>query len=208
MRHLERNLEILTAVGEGGATTQRALAARLGVALGLVNLYLKRLAHKGYIKVSEFPEKPSARKRLKYLLTPKGLTEKTRLTYAYMDRSLAQYRLARHALRDALGDLAEQGKKRVALYGTGEAAELAYLTLREYGLEPIGVFSVFSGDGPATFLGAPARDCRELAAEEVDAVVIATFDKPHVHTPALLALGLPAEKLVPLRTAAREHGSR
>ena len=54
-RQLERDLEILTAVGEGGATSQRALAARMGVALGLVNLYLKRLAHKGYIQVIEFP---------------------------------------------------------------------------------------------------------------------------------------------------------
>jgi DNA-binding MarR family transcriptional regulator len=204
-RHLQRNLEILSAVGEGGATTQRALAARLGIALGLVNLYLRRLARKGYIKVTEFSEKPYARKRLRYLLTPKGITEKTRLTYAYMDRSLAQYRLARQALRDALADLAQQGRKRVALYGTGEAAELAYLTLREYGVEPVGVF----GNGaPATFLGGAARDWREIVTEDVDAVVIATFDKPHVHTPALLALGIPAEKLITLRPASRHNGPR
>ena len=204
-RQLERDLEILTAVGEGGATSQRALAARLGVALGLVNLYLKRLAHKGYIKVTEFPDKPHARKRLRYLLTPKGLAEKTRLTYAYMDRSLAQYRLARQALREALVDLHEHGRKRVALYGTGEAAELAYLTLREFGLEPVGVFAA---DRSATFLGEPTRDVAELAGEDVDAVVIATFDKPHVHTPALVALGLAAEKLVMLRPSSRAHGPR
>jgi DNA-binding MarR family transcriptional regulator len=204
-RQLERHLEILTAVGEGGATTQRALAERLGVALGLVNLYLKRFAKKGYIKITEFPEKPYARKRLKYLLTPKGIAEKTRLTYAYMDRSLGQFRLARHALREALADFPQQGRKRVALYGTGEAAELAYLTLRELGLEPVGVFA---NGGPATFLGAPARDWRELSLEDVDAIVIATFDKPHLHTPALLALGIPAEKLVALRPSPREHGSR
>ena len=203
-RQLERDLELLTAVGEGRATSQRALAARMGVALGLVNLYLKRLAHKGYIKVTEFPEKPYARKRLTYLLTPKGMAEKTRLTYAYMDRSLAQYRLARQMLREALVELQQQGKKRVALYGAGEAAELAYLTLREFRLEPVGVFTA---GPPTTFLGEPVRDDRELATEEVDAVVIATFDKPHVHTPALLALGIPAEKLVMLRPSPREHGA-
>jgi hypothetical protein len=177
----------------------------MGVALGLVNLYLKRLAHKGYIKVTEFPGKPYARKRLTYLLTPKGMAEKTRLTYAYMDRSLAQYRLARQTLREALVDLQQQGKKRVALYGAGEAAELAYLTLREFRLEPVGVFAAAP---PATFLGEPVRDYRELAREDLDAVVIATFDKPHVHTPALVALGLPPEKLVMLRPSAREHGAR
>src|SRR5215510_9592761 len=68
-RRGERELEILTAIAEGESTTQRALAARLGVALGLTNLYLKRMAKKGYIKVAEFPHRPAARKRLRYLLT-------------------------------------------------------------------------------------------------------------------------------------------
>src|SRR3990172_738913 len=93
-RSEERHLEVLTVIGEADSLTQRALAQRLGVALGLTNLYLKRLAHKGFIKVVEFPRKPKARRRLRYLLTPRGLAEKTRLTYQYMDRSLALYRLA------------------------------------------------------------------------------------------------------------------
>src|SRR2546426_4685728 len=83
-----RDLEILTAIGEGAPLTQRALSERLGVALGLTNLYLKRLAHKGYIKIVEFPKKPAARKRLRYLVTPKGLAEKGRLTYEHMAYAL------------------------------------------------------------------------------------------------------------------------
>src|SRR5437016_14482533 len=78
-RSAERELEILRAIGEGAPLTQRALAERLGVALGLTNLYLKRLAKKGYIKIAEFPKKPAARKRLRYVLTPTGIREKTRL---------------------------------------------------------------------------------------------------------------------------------
>src|SRR5207247_10150302 len=57
-----RDLEILTAIGEGHPLTQRVLAQRLGVALGLTNLYLKRLAQKGLIKIAEFPRKPHARR--------------------------------------------------------------------------------------------------------------------------------------------------
>ena len=60
-RQHERNLEILTAIGDGAPVTQRALAAQLGMALGLANLCLKRLASKGLIKMMEFPAKPSAR---------------------------------------------------------------------------------------------------------------------------------------------------
>jgi DNA-binding MarR family transcriptional regulator len=204
-RDQERNLEILSAIDEGDALTQRALAQRLGVALGLTNLYLKRLAIKGYIKVTEFPRKPAARKRLRYLLTPKGLTEKARLTAEFMGRSLTVYRQARETLREALAHLDESGHKRVALYGTGEAAEIAYLTLREFGLEPVGVFDVQAG---GLFLGMKVRDLRELAGEEVDRIIVATFDRPKAHVPVLTAAGVPADRLVFLHPVRRSNGAR
>src|SRR3989338_1599937 len=182
-RSPERHLEILTVIGEGDSLTQRALAQRLGVAVGLTNLYLKRLARKGYIKIVEFPKKPKARRRLRYLLTPRGLAEKTRLTYHYMDRSLGLCRRARVALRDALTHLPQDGAKRIALHGAGEAAELAYLTLREYGLEPVGIFAPEPG---GVFLGVGVRGERELAHEEIDRIIVATFDKPKLHVQRLL----------------------
>src|SRR5262245_27471144 len=163
-RQHERDLEILTAIEEGEPLTQRALAERLGVALGLANLYLKRLARKGSIKIVEFPRKPAARKRLRYLLTPRGMAEKTRLTYEHMAYSLNLYRRARQTLRDSLRQLPERGARRVALYGTGEAAEVAYLTLRELGIEPTGVFAREAG---GSFLGFPVRAITELAADDV-----------------------------------------
>lgn len=134
--------------------TQRVLAQRLGVALGLTNLYIKRLASKGFIKVKEFPRKPYAGKRLRYVLTPRGAAEKARLTYEYMGYSLRLFRRTGGNLREAMARLTQQGIKRIALYGVGDAAELAYLTLREFGLEPVGIF----------------------AREELDAIIVATFD--------------------------------
>jgi len=202
-RQHEHNLAILTAIGEKQSLTQRLLAERLGVALGLTNLYLKRLVTKGYVKVTDFPAKPSARKRLRYLLTAKGLSEKTRLTYEYMHRSLDLYRLTREALREALVHLPRSGVRRVALYGRGEAAELAYLTLRELGLEPVAVFATEPG---GAFLGMPVRDARELVPDEIDVVVVATFDKPKLYVPALLALGVPESKLIMLQPPRRGNG--
>lgn len=204
-RDTRRELEILTAIDDGHAPSQRVLAKRLGVALGLTNLYLKRLVGKGYVKITEFPRKPLARKRLRYLLTPKGIAEKTRLTYEYVGRSLSLYRLARETLRDALSHLPQNGLKRIALYGTGEAAELAYLTLKEFGLEPVGIFA---RDPGGTFLGMPVRDYRDLATEEVDAIVLATFDKPKLHAPDLVALGISVGKLLSLYPGKKTNGSR
>lgn len=198
-RRLERDLEILTAIGEGHPLTQRALAQRLGVALGLTNLYLKRLARKGYIKIAEFPRKPAARKRLRYLLTPKGIAEKSRLTYEHVAYSLNLYRRARQTLRESLSLLPENGIKRIALYGTGEAAELAYLTLKEFGLEPIGVFSNAGGDH---FLGFPVRAVTELAIEEFDCLILATFERPEPQVTELARLGLPKGKILTLRRMA------
>jgi DNA-binding MarR family transcriptional regulator len=195
-RQVQRDLEILTAISEGTPLTQRDLARRLGVALGLTNLYLKRLATKGFIKMAEFPRKPAARKRLQYLLTPKGIGEKTRLTYEHMAYSLSLYRRARQTLRESLSLLPEGGMKRIALCGTGEAAELAYLTLKEFGLEPVGVFS---RDGAGTFLGFPIRRLAEIPGEEIDGVVVATFEPPEEPVAELLAIGVPPEKLLTLR---------
>jgi DNA-binding MarR family transcriptional regulator len=195
-RQHERNLEILTAIGDGAPVTQRALAAQLGVALGLANLCLKRLASKGLIKMMEFPAKPSARKRLRYVLTPKGAAEKARLSYEYMAYSLRLLRRTRGNLRETMTRLHAAGTKRFALCGVGEAAELAYLTLREFGLEPVGVFDRAAG---GRFLGFTVRPLEELAAEEVDGVIVATFDRPEQRVVELGALGIPAGKCLTLR---------
>ena len=198
-RHLDRDLRLLTAIEEGTPLTQRALAERLGVALGLANLCLKRLARKGYIKVVHFNDRPAARKRLRYLLTPKGLAEKSRLTYEHMVYSLHLYRRTRQTLRESLGRMAADGLKRIVFYGTGEAGELAYLTLRELGLEPVAVFAAEPG---GSFLGFPVRPEAELASEEFDAVVVATFERPEAALERLAARGVPPSKCVTLRALA------
>jgi DNA-binding MarR family transcriptional regulator len=198
-----RDLEILTAVDEGGSLTQRALAQRLGVALGLTNLYLKRLSRKGYLKIVEFPRKPATRKRLRYLLTPKGIAEKTRLTYEHMSYALNLYRRTRETLRQTLADLAPAGAKRIALYGTGDAAELAYLTLKEFGLEPV---AVFARDAGGEFLGYRVRPAGELADEEIDRVIVATFERPEPIVAELKAAGIADAKLLTLRRTAADAG--
>ena len=187
----QRDLKILTEIGERGDVTQRGLSRSLGIALGLTNLYVKRLVRKGYIKITNIPAH-----RLKYLVTPKGLAQKTRLTYEYMSFSLSLYRETRHRLREALHPVISGGLKRVALCGTDEAAELAYLTLKEIGLEPI---AVFADTGPPTFFDLPVRPIHELLAVDVDRVVIVTFstadDRP---VQQVMRLGLPREKLIVL----------
>ena len=140
-----RVLRVLEAIEGDGRITQRGLSTKLGIALGLTNIYLKRLAHKGHIKCVNVQAN-----RLRYLLTPQGIREKTRLTYEFMDYSLSLYRKVRFHLREVLQPLSAAGMQRIAIFGTGVAAELAYLSLKEQGLEPA---MILDDRGGTEFLG-------------------------------------------------------
>ncbi len=104
MSEIERQLHILEALEREPATTQARLAAQLGMAVGSVNWYLKRLIRKGYAKVTQME-----RRRLKYFVTPQGLALKARLTSEYMEASLRVYRELRQAAREALAQVRGAG---------------------------------------------------------------------------------------------------
>jgi DNA-binding MarR family transcriptional regulator len=184
-------LNLLEAVEQNGRVTQRGLAAKLGIALGLTNIYVKRLVRKGYIKCVNIQSN-----RVSYLITPKGIAEKARLTYEFMEYSLQIYRRARSHLRSLLEPYAAGSSARIAIYGTGEAAELAYLCLRELGLEPAVVFDDARG---GNFFGIPVVDIRTHSSSDYDHLIIGTMEDPHAMASRLIACGVPASKLLALR---------
>jgi len=120
------DLEILNHIDENPDTTQADLATQLGVAVGSVNWYIKRLVNKGYVKVTQMQ-----RRRLRYLLTPKGMAEKTRLTKEFMQMSLHWYRVTREASKKFLDEVKQAGYDAVCIKGDGDLAEIVYLTCLE-----------------------------------------------------------------------------
>jgi predicted transcriptional regulator len=185
-----RDLKMLEAVQQDSRVTQRGLASQLGIALGLANIYLKRMINKGFIKCVNI--QPN---RISYLITPRGIAEKARLTYEFMDYSLHLYGEVRQHLRAVLINCAAAGQ-RVAISGRGEAAELAYLSLKESGLEPV---AVFDKEGGQEFLGMPVRPMAEHEQVEYDLIIVATLDRSGQQMADLLDAGVPREKLFPLR---------
>src|SRR5499427_3698779 len=101
-------LGLLQSVERDGGQTQRRLASELGIALGLVNAYLKRCIKKGLVKVSEAPAR-----RYAYYLTPQGFAEKSRLTVDYMSYSFSLLRRARSDYANVLGVARERGWLRI-----------------------------------------------------------------------------------------------
>jgi DNA-binding MarR family transcriptional regulator len=184
----QRDLQLLTEVEKDTRITQRSLAKSLGVALGLTNLYLKRLARKRYIRTSVVPGR-----RISYQLTSRGLAEKTRLTRLSLQHSLTHYRGMRQRLRQLLLEASNRGAKRIVICGTGELAEVAYLTVLEMGLTLVG----FVGNGEErTFLPHPLGAADTLLNWEFDAVVIADLSLAKTIQAQLLAFGVPADKVV------------
>jgi DNA-binding Lrp family transcriptional regulator len=185
-----RDLKLLEEVEKDSRVTQRGLATKLGIALGLTNIYLRRLVRKGYIKCVNVQSN-----RITYLITPRGIAEKARLTYEFMDYSLHLYSEVRQHLRTTLAQCAA-ADKRVAIYGRGEAAELAYLSLREAGLEPVAIFDETNGQ---EFLGIPVRPIAEHEQVAYDLMIVATLERSGAQLATLLKLGIPKDKLFPLR---------
>jgi DNA-binding MarR family transcriptional regulator len=127
-----RELELLEALTEKPEARQVDLAARLGVAVGTINWLLKRFAAKGYIKMKRI-----GRWRWGYLLTPKGVAEKTRLTMSYVHSTMNLYRQVRGRCSSLLQQVMKAGYREVVLDGEGDLVDVCRLTCFEQGVQPL-----------------------------------------------------------------------
>jgi DNA-binding MarR family transcriptional regulator len=123
--------ELLEAIAQDSMVTQAGLSAQLGIAVGGVNWYIKRLVNCGYVKVTHLD-----RTRLKYHLTPEGVSALTQRTLLYMRKSLQVYNKLRSKARLVVAELKSQGISQVCMDGTDEMMDILRLTCIENGLTP------------------------------------------------------------------------
>lgn len=183
-----RSLQLLDEISRNHELTQRDLSRKLGVALGLINSYLKNLAAKGYITISTIP-----RKRYAYYLTPHGFSEKTRLTYRHLQNFTALYRVARRDFSSLFARLAASGVKRVAFCGVDEVTEIAYLSLKETDLELVGI--VDAEPAKQRFFGHEVRAIGDIKSLSFDVVVITNFKDDEGLRKGLIRAGVEGEKV-------------
>ena len=158
-------LGLLESVERDGAQSQRKLAADLGIALGLVNAYLKRCITKGLVKVSEAPAR-----RYAYYLTPQGFAEKSRLTVDYLSASFSFFRRARMDCSEALSVARARGWQRVALLGVSDLAEIATICALETGMT---IAAVVDPKSTLTqFVGLPVLTSLDTTSDRYDAVMV------------------------------------
>lgn len=191
----EITLGILNAVHENERITQRSVAKDLGIALGLTNAYLKRCIKKGLIKVSQAPAN-----RYAYYLTPKGFSEKSRLTAEYLSDSFRFFRNARDQCEEAVSEAAERGWLTLALYGNSELADIASLCATP----DVEIVGIVDPDQPRPGNANLPIVGRLTDLPRVDAVVVTSLSAPQAVFEGLLR-DLPAERIFtpPLLRVAR-----
>ncbi len=182
------SLELLGAIAENQSATQRDLSSRLGIALGLTNALLKRLTRKGYVKISRVSPR-----RVRYLLTPTGIVEKSRLTYSHIQFSVGYYRIVRSRVQDLFDRFSRSGARRIVFCGAGEVAEIASICLHGTPLELVAVVDGDSSGG--SFLGRSVRGVQDLGTLSFDAVVLTITGPPDGLWERLRQAGVPHDRI-------------
>ena len=168
-RHDYHVFQILDHIETTPLITNRSMAGKLNVSVKLAHELLAKLVSKGLLHV----KKRNAR-RWDYFLTPRGLVEKARLTYEFLDFTMQFYREARRRSSELLAGLKREGIERVAFLGTGELAEIVYLGVSELGME---ITDVFDREAAGRkFFQLTVRPLENIPESSAQRIVVTTFD--------------------------------
>jgi DNA-binding MarR family transcriptional regulator len=126
----QHEYSLLNEIAQDSLVTQAGLSSRLGIAVGSVNWYIKRLIHRGWIKVSHLD-----RTRLKYDLTPEGVAVFTQRALYYARDSLKIYGSLRERAKSLTVELKQQGINQAYIEGDDELVDILRLTCLESGIQ-------------------------------------------------------------------------
>ncbi len=183
-----RTLQILEEIEKNNGPSQRDLAQKLNISLGLVNSFVKRLSHKGYFKITTIPKN-----RISYILTPKGFAEKSRLTYEYIQLSYRFYNEARQKLRNLFQDFKKNGVNQVVFFGAGDLAEIAYLSLQETAIKLVAV--VDEEKAGNKFFHLVVKDSKALSLIQFDKILITSFKSGENSLEEIISSGVSPTKI-------------
>ena len=158
-------LGVLEAIDSKKSITQRSISKDLDMALGLVNSYLKRCVKKGFIKIQQAPKN-----RYLYYLTPKGFSEKAKLTAEFLTSSFTFFRKSRDQIEEILDNCNKKNWKRILLFGNSELAEITSLYSKNHEVQIIQVYNTSN-----------LRDSKQdnfPPASDLDAIILTDLTSP------------------------------
>ena len=168
----QHELRVLELVEERDRITQRGVATELEIALGMANALIKRLVHKGYIKVKDAPSR-----RYKYYITPEGFMEKGRLVSKYIANSFKFFGEVRRDYEMLANQVSANQGTGVCCVGTGEVMEIAQMVFAAHNIEVVCVLDVLADEGEQHFQN--FRDIPDEIASQIGCLVITETRRPH-----------------------------
>jgi DNA-binding MarR family transcriptional regulator len=132
--HDIKELNLLQELEKNPVISQRELSNRFGIALGVTNACIKRMVRRGWIRITGLNQR-----RIEYYLTPKGFTEKAKLTVDLISWTVRHYASLKDLIGSKLLEMQGEGVERVVFYGVCDEMEIAYITLQGVNLRLVGI---------------------------------------------------------------------
>lgn len=167
-----RDLRALEALDEKPDITQRDLASRLGIAVGLANACLRKMARKGLVKIKRINSR-----NITYHLTPAGIAEKARLSLQFAETTIDYYRRAKALVSETLARLESAGVTRIAILGATDVAEIVAICSHGYGMDVAAIVDSKQAAAGASILGIPIVSAEAMSPEGVEALILASVDE-------------------------------
>lgn len=185
MKHTEKTFQILDALEREEISTQRQLADNSGTSLGQVNYILKSLLEKGLVKVSNFKQNPH-KIGYAYLLTPKGIEEKSKLAVKFVLKKLREYEILRTRLTERLGQIETEDFTRILFIGPLLVKEFIETIIKDSGLSLILVDYIEN------------MSSTKVVRKELFDIVLLFDENPNVQEKIKQSLDVPEDRLINL----------
>ena len=129
----ENELKIIEEISKESKLTQRELSQRTKLSLGAVNIILKRLIKRGVVKTKSLNPK-----KVEYLITPKGFSEKAKKSYNYVLKTVNLVKFVREEIAKVVLEEYNRGQKKFVILGNDDLADIIELALKGFDYERVG----------------------------------------------------------------------
>jgi DNA-binding Lrp family transcriptional regulator len=165
-----RDLRLLEELERNPVISQRKLSHKFNIALGVTNACLRRMARKGWIRIRDLNPR-----KIGYYLTPKGVLEKTRLTFNLVSFRVQHYAELKKIIGNRLLEMQNEGLKRLVFYGISDEMEVAYITLQGVNLKLVGIVEDDEKMIPQIIFGFEIEPMSRVQELKPDAILITTL---------------------------------
>ena len=165
-----RELNLLQELEKNPVISQRELSHKFGIALGVTNACLRRMARRGWIRITSLDHR-----RIGYFLTPKGFAERAKLTLHLISWTVQHYSTLKEIIGERLLEMQNKGVERLVFYGVSDEMEIAYVTLQGSNLKLVGIVEDQEKINRKEIFGFELTEVHQVDTLKPDAVLITSL---------------------------------